>query len=111
MHGFVGQLHVARLAVGIGVDGHRPDAHLAGRLDDAAGDFAAVGNKYLAEHDQPFFWLVERSEALIKPPPWSRLCRAVGGRPLGAGAKRLGGTITSKAFIKPPPRSRLCRAV
>jgi hypothetical protein len=47
MYGLVGQSHVARFAVGIRIDGNRLDAHLAGGLDDAAGDFAAVGDQDL----------------------------------------------------------------
>src|SRR5205085_288604 len=50
VHRLVGELDMARVLVGIGVDGHRLDAHLPGGLDDAAGDFAAVGNEDLVEH-------------------------------------------------------------
>ena len=47
-HGLVGQLDVQRVLVGLGIDGDGRDAHLAGGLDDAAGDFAAVGDQDLA---------------------------------------------------------------
>jgi hypothetical protein len=46
----VGQHDVAGVPVGLGVDGHGPDAHLAGGPDDAAGDLAAVGNQDGLEH-------------------------------------------------------------
>ena len=49
-HGFIGQIHMARIAVGRGIDGHRGDAHLARGQDDAAGDLAAVGNEDFLEH-------------------------------------------------------------
>ncbi len=35
------------MAVGFGKNGHGLDAHAAGGLDDAAGDFAAIGDQYL----------------------------------------------------------------
>ena len=50
VHGLVGQLDVARFLVSVGVDGDSLDAHLAGGSDDAAGDFASVGDQYLGEH-------------------------------------------------------------
>jgi hypothetical protein len=43
-------IDVQRILVGFGIDGNGLDAHLAGGLDDAAGDFAAVGNQNLLEH-------------------------------------------------------------
>src|SRR3546814_15800 len=49
MHGLVGHAHVQGTIVGIGIDRHRPDAKLAAGLDDAAGDFAAIGNQDLLE--------------------------------------------------------------
>ncbi len=48
--GFVGHLDVQRLAIGVGIDGDRLDAHLARGLDDAAGDLAAIGNEDFLEH-------------------------------------------------------------
>ncbi len=50
MHRLVGHLHMQRIAVGIGIDRHRLDAHLAGGLDDPAGDLATVGDQDLLEH-------------------------------------------------------------
>ena len=48
--GLVGELDVQRVLVGFGIDGDGRDAHLAGGLDDAAGNFAAVGNQNFLEH-------------------------------------------------------------
>ena len=65
-HGLVGHLHVQAVAVGLGVDRHRLDAELARRLDDAAGDLAAVGDQDLLEHDsQPPC----RLRDVYSPPP------------------------------------------
>ena len=50
IHGFVSQLNVARIFVGVGVNRHRFDAHLAGGENDAAGDFATVGDQNFVEH-------------------------------------------------------------
>ncbi|MEI9805314.1 MAG: hypothetical protein WDN48_13885 [Pseudolabrys sp.] len=38
------------ILVGLRIDGNRLDAHFAGRFDDPAGDFAAVGNQNALEH-------------------------------------------------------------
>ena len=38
------------MAVGIGVDGDRLDAHFRARTDDAHGDFAAIGYEYFFYH-------------------------------------------------------------
>ena len=48
--GFVGFFDVQRMAVGIGIDGHRLDAHFRAGAHDADGDFAAVGNKDFLDH-------------------------------------------------------------
>ena len=50
MGGFVGFADVQRGAVRVGVDGHRANAHLAQRADDAQGDLAAIGDQNLWEH-------------------------------------------------------------
>jgi len=42
---------MACVLVGVGIHRHRGNAHLAGGLDDAAGDFATVGNQDFFEHD------------------------------------------------------------
>ncbi len=48
--GLVRHLDVQGVAVGFRIDGDRLDAELARRLDDAAGDLAAVGDQDLLEH-------------------------------------------------------------
>ena len=48
--GFVGELHVERLHVGLGIDGEGLDAHLAASADNAEGDFAAVGDEDFLDH-------------------------------------------------------------
>ena len=45
-----GQLHVERVFVGSGIDGHGFDAHFSAGADHADRDFAAVGNEYSTEH-------------------------------------------------------------
>src|ERR1019366_1123915 len=47
--GLIGHAHVLGGAVGIGVDRHRSDAHLAQGAYHANGDLAAVGNQDLGE--------------------------------------------------------------
>ncbi len=42
--GFVGELDVEAVAVGLGVDGDGADAHLVACADDAQGDFSAIGD-------------------------------------------------------------------
>ena len=54
VHGFVAGRHVARLRVGIGVDGDRAHTQAARGGGHAAGDLAAVGNQDLGEHGRPF---------------------------------------------------------
>ncbi len=51
--GLVRHLHMQAVPVGVGVDRNRLDAHLAGRLDDAAGDLAAIGDQDFLEHAAP----------------------------------------------------------
>mmetsp|Transcript_29714 Transcript_29714/g.55055 ORF Transcript_29714/g.55055 Transcript_29714/m.55055 type:complete len:304 (+) Transcript_29714:2-913(+) len=46
---------MAGVLVGLGVNGHGGDAHLAGGGDDAAGDFTAVGDQDLGEHGGDLF--------------------------------------------------------
>src|SRR5258708_35695145 len=50
MGGFVGQRDVARQPVGVGVARDGLDAQPPCRLDDPAGDLAAVGDQDLGEH-------------------------------------------------------------
>ena len=46
----VGKLYMARVLVRIRIHSHGFDAHLAGGSDDAAGDFATVGDQNFCEH-------------------------------------------------------------
>ena len=48
--GLVGEGHVPRLGVGLGVHGDGRDAELAAGADDAHGDLAPVGDEDLVEH-------------------------------------------------------------
>ena len=50
MHRLVGHFDMQRVAVGIGIDGNRRDAHAPGGLDNPAGNFAAIGNQNFLEH-------------------------------------------------------------
>jgi len=68
-----------RILVGFGIDRDRLDAHPARGLDDPAGDFAAVGDKYFFEHQLPMGgqrasfplgpFLLERSEPVNNGAP------------------------------------------
>ena len=48
--GFVSEIDMQRVLVGFGIDGNGQDAHLASSFDDAAGNFATIGNQNLVEH-------------------------------------------------------------
>ena len=48
-YGLVGEAHVQRVAVGLGVDRDRADPHLVAGADDAHRDLAAVGDEDLLE--------------------------------------------------------------
>ena len=50
MHRLVGHLDMHRVAVGVGIDRDRRDPHPPRRLDDAAGDLAAIGDQDFLEH-------------------------------------------------------------
>ena len=52
--GLVGEAHVQRVLVRLGVDGDRLDAELAAREDDPQGDFATVGDQDLLKHNTRF---------------------------------------------------------
>ncbi len=54
MHRLIRHLHMQRIAVGIRIDRDGGDAQTTGRLDDAAGDFAAIGDEDLLEHQSGF---------------------------------------------------------
>ena len=49
--GVVGLAHVQRLAIDVGEDGDRLDAHLAAGANDAHGNLAAIGNQHSFEHN------------------------------------------------------------
>src|ERR1700759_4308833 len=55
-HRLIGEAHVQRARVGLGVNGHGLNAELFAGANDPHCDFAAVGDQYLFEH-QPFFSL------------------------------------------------------
>ena len=46
----IGQRHVACVFVCVGIHGDGCNAHLAGGCNDAAGDFAAIGNQNFCKH-------------------------------------------------------------
>ena len=49
-HRLVGHLDMERVAIGLGIDRHRGNAHAARGLDNPAGDLAAIGNQDSLEH-------------------------------------------------------------
>ena len=48
--GFIGKGDVRRVSVGVVIDRNGPQAHRAGRANDATCDFTAIGNKNTVEH-------------------------------------------------------------
>ena len=56
------------LGIGFRVDGDSADTHAAGGLDDAAGDFAAVGNQKFVEHLEPFTTKAPRHQETQRNP-------------------------------------------
>ena len=53
MDRLVRHLDMQRVAVGVGIDRDRLDAHAPCRLDDPARDFATIGDQNLLEHVCP----------------------------------------------------------
>ena len=49
-HGFVGHLDMQCVPIGTGIHRNGLDAHVAGRLDDTAGDFPPVRDQDLVKH-------------------------------------------------------------
>ncbi len=49
-HRLVGQAHMARVGIGLGVHRHRGDAHAPRGLDHSAGNLASIGDQDLAKH-------------------------------------------------------------
>ncbi len=50
VHRLVRHVDVQGVAVGVAIDRDRGDAHALRGTDDAAGDFAAIGDENLTEH-------------------------------------------------------------
>ena len=50
----VGETHMPRIGVGLGIHGNRADTHASCRSDDTAGDFAAIGDENFCKHSEPF---------------------------------------------------------
>ena len=48
----IGQLHMKRLNIGLGVNGEGLDTKLATGADDAKGDFTAVGDEDFLDHQK-----------------------------------------------------------
>jgi hypothetical protein len=51
VHRLVGHFHVQRAGIRIGVDRHRLDPQRLGTLDNATGNFAAIGDEDGIEHE------------------------------------------------------------
>ncbi len=49
--GLVGETHVERIPIQLGIHRHRGNTHLPGSTDDADGNFATVGDQDLLEHE------------------------------------------------------------
>ena len=60
----VGHFDMQRVLVGFRIDRDGPDAHVPRRLDDPAGDLAAVGDENLLEHGLPSGGKRELSDCL-----------------------------------------------
>ena len=52
VYGLIGHLHMQGIAIGIGIDSHGLDTHLARGLDHAAGNLTAVCNQDFVKHVQ-----------------------------------------------------------
>ncbi|MCG3163282.1 MAG: hypothetical protein JMDDDDMK_04671 [Acidobacteria bacterium] len=49
MNGFIGESDVRRVSVGVGIDGHRLNAHCAACPHHAERDLAAIGDQNFAK--------------------------------------------------------------
>ncbi len=74
-HGFVAVLDMGRVTIDIGIHRDRADAEASGRVGDAAGDLAAVGNQDLAKHG-PTLLVVRRGAPAPVVHPACATCRA-----------------------------------
>ncbi len=63
-HGLIGHFDMERVAVGLRIDGDRLDPHPAGRLDDPAGDLAAICDQNSFEHGLAYLQPLGRDPAL-----------------------------------------------
>lgn len=50
MNSFICLSHMQRIGIGIRIDRNGGDAHLLRRLDDPAGNLAAIGDKDFLDH-------------------------------------------------------------
>ena len=78
MHRLIRHLHMQRVAVGVGIDRHRLDPHLARRLDHAAGNLAPVGDQDLVKHrPSPSDAKCKRTTRAVGPDgPWQSVWTA-----------------------------------
>ena len=53
MHGLVRHAHMQRVGISVRIDRDGANAELARSADDAAGDFAAIGDKEGFKHEGP----------------------------------------------------------
>ena len=73
MHRLIGHRHMRGITVRIAVDGHGGVAQLACSANDAAGDFATVGDEDFAKHGRP--WGIPLGEPCGEPVRRSALLR------------------------------------
>ena len=65
--GFVGLQHMLRHGVGCGVHRHRSNAQTLSGANDAAGDFAAIGDQNLGQHQKDIQVGLRFSRKAVKP--------------------------------------------
>ena len=92
--GLVGQPDVERVAVELGVDGHRGHPELAAGPDDPDGDLSPVGDENLLQHAAPFESAGMRRRS---SPPRSDITLS---RPVGCVPCRAPGSPTSGASTR-----------
>ncbi len=67
MNRLIRHFDMKRVGVGVGINGDSRDTHFARGLDDAAGDFAAIGDQNFSKHSRPDF--EKRALSLIPAAP------------------------------------------
>ncbi len=84
-HRFVRHFHMQGLRIGFGIYRNRGDPHFARRLDNAAGNFAPVGDQNFLEHVRSFVWKVSKRKT-PQPGvyPVATFCVGSGRAPKGA---------------------------